>query len=45
MSSKIPNRKEIQRRIKKVFEKIMNLKKEKAVPQLILQPYRPQRKF
>lgn len=45
MSSKIPGRKEIERRIKKVFEKLLYPQKEKSLPQLILQPYRPKKKF
>jgi hypothetical protein len=34
------DRKEIQDRVKKVFKKLFPDKKEKLVPQLVLQPYR-----
>jgi hypothetical protein len=37
--------KEIKERLKKILEKLVAPGKEKKLPQLILQPYRPGRKF
>jgi hypothetical protein len=40
MSALKLNRKEIQQRLKKTIEKLLTPKKDRAVPQMILQPVR-----